>query len=316
MSDTDNEMRTESPVVVGLGELLWDLLPNGAHLGGAPANFAYGAALLGACSVVVSRVGNDDRGDEAQQILDEHGLDIGYIQTDRQHPTGTVNVDLSKDGLASYDIVENVAWDHLQWNEELQKLAMRADAVCFGSLVQRSAESRETVHHFLDHTRADCLKFFDVNLRPPFCNGFVVRQSIRRADVLKLNHEEVPQVLEFSSLPLCADEDAARKLREHYSLKAVCITRGANGSVIATATETQTHPGMRIELVDTVGAGDAFTAGLAIQMLAGAPLSSVSRAANGMGAWLASQCGAMPGISPEERDRLRREYGGDRKDEY
>jgi fructokinase len=309
MRDTDNAMKTESPVVVGLGELLWDLLPNGSHLGGAPANFAYVASLLGAYSVVVSRVGNDDLGHNAQHILHQHGLDAAYIQTDWQYPTGTVNVNLSKDGLATYDIVENVAWDHLQWSNELQELAMRADAVCFGSLVQRSAESRETVHRFLDNVRADCLKIFDVNLRPPFCSAFVVRQSIRRADVLKLNHEEVPSVLEFSSLPLSADEEAAQSLRKHYSLKAVCITRGANGSIIATATETHTHPGLEVKVADTVGAGDAFTAGLAIQMLAGAPMSSVSRAANGMGAWLASQCGAMPVPLPDEQERLRREYG-------
>ncbi len=302
-------MMTRRPVVVGLGELLWDLLPTGAHLGGAPANFAYIASLLGAESLVVSRLGADELGERARRTLQKHGLDVGYIQLDEQHPTGTVNVQLAADGSATYEIVKDVAWDYLEWSEGLEYIAGRADAVCFGSLVQRSSVSRETVQRFLDHTRADCLKIFDVNLRPPFSNAAVVRQSMRRADVLKLNHEEVPHVLEFCSLQASSDEDAARALQQHCDFKAVCITRGSNGSVIATPNEVRVHPGVTVDVADTIGAGDAFTASLALQMLLGAPIRSVSDAANGMGAWVASQKGAMPVPAPEEQRRLRGAYG-------
>lgn len=297
------------PVAVGLGELLWDILPAGAHLGGAPANFAYICSLLGAESIVVSRVGTDDLGERARCTLQEHGLDVSFIQIDPQRPTGTVNVELAVDGTATYNIVNNVAWDYLRWCSELQHVAQMADVVCFGTLVQRSSESRETVQRFLDHTRPDCLKIFDVNLRPPCCNPSIVGQSLRRADVLKLNHEEVPQVLDFCSLPPARDEEAARSLQRQFGFKAVCITRGPNGSVIATGTETHAHPGIAIDVADTIGSGDAFTAGLAIQMLLASPLHAVSVAANGLGAWVASQKGAMPVPTVAEGKRLRLAYG-------
>lgn len=302
-------MRKERPVVVGIGELLWDLLPTGAHLGGAPANFAYIASLLGAESTVLSRVGNDQLGQAARRTLQKHGLDTGYIQTDPQHPTGTVKVHLAADGTATYEIVENVAWDNLQWGNELEYIAERADVVCFGSLVQRSSESRETVQRFLDNVRPDCLTIFDVNLRRPFWNAAIVRQSMRRAQVLKLNHEEVPQVLEFCALSPSSDEEAAFSLQQHFSCKAVCITRGPNGSIIATPAGIHTHPGTQVKVADTIGAGDAFTAGLALQMLFGSPVPSISDAANGVGAWVASQKGAMPVPTPSERKRLRQTYG-------
>jgi fructokinase len=302
-------MRTDRPVVVGLGELLWDLLPTGAHLGGAPSNFAYIASLLGAESVVVSRIGTDDLGDKARRTLQEHGLDVTFLQTDDQYSTGTVNVHLAADGIANYEIVENVAWDHLQWTTKLEQIARRADAVCFGTLVQRSAESRECVQRFLDHTRPDCLKIFDVNLRPPFANASIVRQSLARADVLKLNHEEVPEVLIYCSLPEAEDEAAARALQQRFSLKAVCITRGPNGSVIYAPDHVHVHAGVAVKVADTIGAGDAFTAGLAIQLLRNESISSVSAAANGIGSWVASQNGAMPVVSPAERSRLRTAFG-------
>ncbi|HYH00857.1 MAG TPA: carbohydrate kinase [Terriglobales bacterium] len=297
------------PVVVGLGEILWDLLPAGKHLGGAPANFAYIAGLLGASGVVVSRVGGDELGAASQQMLRRTLIDVSTLQVDPELPTGTTEVSVSDEGVASYRIVEGVAWDHLTWTPELCTLAARADAVCFGTLAQRSEESRKTILRFLDETRPDCLRVFDANLRAPFYGRDVMIDSLQRATVVKLNHEEVGYALECSSLRATNDVEAADALKNRWGAEAVCITRGPRGSVIATANGTAVHAGIPIRVVDTIGAGDAFTAAMTMQMLAGASLERVSEAANGIASWIVSRPGAMPAVSAEEMCRLRSAFG-------
>src|SRR4051794_3778464 len=181
--------------VVGLGEVLWDLLPSGASLGGAPANFAYITTLMGDQGVVASCVGEDSRGLDALRRMEELGLDIDHVQTDREHPTGVVNVELDENGLAMYEIAHPVAWDFLHWTLDWQRLAETADAVCFGSLAQRSAASRATIRRFLASTSDDTLKIFDVNLRQSYYSSDVLSESMTLADLVKLNNDELPKIM-------------------------------------------------------------------------------------------------------------------------
>lgn len=292
-------------VVVGLGEVLWDMLPAGKHLGGAPANFAYIAQLLGARAAIASRVGADELGTSAIELLQAAGIDVSCMQIDPFHHTGTAVAKLEEDGTARYQITQNAAWDHLAWTPELAELAERADAVCFGSLAQRSPDSRRTVRRFLESTKPDCLRVFDVNLRPPFWERDTLIDSFHRATVAKLNEEELPFAMECSSLDASSVTEAADALRQRWGLLAVCISRGRHGSVIATEADMAVHTGQPTEVVDTVGAGDAFVAAMTLQLLKHASAEKVSEAANAVARWVVSRPGAMPPASAEERAQLR-----------
>ena len=291
------------PLVVGLGELLWDLFPKGKQLGGAPANFAYIAALLGDRSVVASRVGDDRLGQEALWHLSSHGLDVSHVQRDLEHPTGAVKVDLDTKGQAEYHFVENVAWDFMEFTEDWISLARSAHAVCFGSLAQRSPASRATIKSFLCAMPSFAIGIFDVNLRQSYFSGEVLRDSARFARVLKLNHDEFPRFLDLMQCPLKnserSDVHAARWLCREFGIQLVCITRGADGSLLVTPSSQDEHSGFRVKIADTVGAGDAFAATMVHHALRGSSLAATNAAANRMGAWLASQEGAMPPPDPE-----------------
>jgi fructokinase len=267
------------------------------------------AAFLGAAAAVVSRVGHDDLGHEALSTLRDAGLDTSQVQVDSDHPTGTAIVSLDSHGLTGFTITEDTAWDFLCSTPELAALAARTDAVCFGTLAQRSAVSRRAIRDFLAHTPPQCLKVLDVNLRPPYDSPDLLKGSLPLADVLKLSREELPRVLRACGLSAGDEVEAAYALQQSCSLRAVCITRGEHGSVIATEKGTAVHPGVPVQVVDTVGAGDAFTAAMTLKLLAGAGLEEVSHAANAVGAWVASQPGAMPAASAPERARLRRLFG-------
>ncbi len=199
-------MSAKVPIVVGLGEFLWDFLPGGKELGGAPANFCHAAKLLGNEAWLVSSVGNDDLGEEILSKLTETGLPRDYIQRDPVHPTGTVNVDVGDAGQPSFDIVEEVAWDYIGWTDGLETLAARADAVCFGSLAQRSSRSRETTHKFIRAMRPESVRVFDVNLRQSFYSAKVISESLALANVVKLNHDELPIVAGLLGLNYSQDE--------------------------------------------------------------------------------------------------------------
>jgi fructokinase len=280
--------------VVGLGEVLWDLLPGGACLGGAPANFAYITTLMGDHGIVASSIGEDSRGIDALRRLEELGLDIDHVQTDREHPTGTVNVDVDGNGQPRFEIAQPVAWDYLQWTLDWQHLAETADAVCFGSLAQRSATSRETIRRFLKATRANTLKIFDVNLRQSFYSQDVLAESMRLADIVKLNNDELPRLMSFNGMPQKDELTSARRLMAEYQLELVCITRGGKGSLLVAEKNSSEHPGFKVQVADTVGSGDAFTAGLVHEYLRGASLDLMNEVANLVGAWVASEVGAMP----------------------
>jgi fructokinase len=280
--------------VVGLGEVLWDVLPERTCLGGAPANFAYIATLLGDQGIVASRVGVDAQGVEALRRMKELGLVIGHVQTDRKHATGTVNVKVDSQGIAQFEISYSVAWDFLEWTSDWQRLAREADAVCFGSLAQRSEESRATIRRFLSATSTSAVKIFDVNLRQSYYSEQVISESLKLADIVKLNDEELPQIMSLSGLPHKDERSSVERLIEVYDVKLVCITRGERGSLLVSGRETSDHPGFRVKVADTVGSGDAFTAGLVHEYLRGASLEGMNEVANRVGAWVASEVGAMP----------------------
>lgn len=279
--------------VVGLGEVLWDLFPTGACLGGAPANFAYITTLMGDEGIVASRVGQDSPGLDALRKLEELGLNIDHIQTDRDHPTGTTNVEIDPKGHPRFEIAPDVAWDCLQWTPAWQRLAARADAVCFGSLAQRAELSRATIRKFLAASSA-ALRVFDVNLRESHYSEDILVESMRLADIVKLNEAELPQIMSMSKLPYKDELSSAKRLLETYGMKIVCITRGGHGSLLVRGNESSQHPGFRVRVADTVGSGDAFTAGLVHEYLHGASLDLMNEVANLVGAWVASEVGAMP----------------------
>lgn len=303
-------MGTDLGTVVGLGEVLWDVLPQGKQLGGAPTNFAYISGLLGHRAIVASAVGADALGQELLARLTELNLDTAFVQASRQHPTGTVNVMLDRNGQPDYEIEENVAWDFLAWTPEWQQLAARAAVICFGTLAQRSAVSRETIRTFLRASRADAVRIFDVNLRQSFFSADVLAESLRLANVAKLNEMELHPVMQL--LGLAADDARATRdandahgenasaecLRRNFGLDLVCVTRGGHGSLLAREGESDEHPGFKVHVADSVGAGDAFAAALAHHVLRGSSLRVTNEAANRMGAWVASQSGGTPRADP------------------
>ena len=280
--------------VVGLGEVLWDLFPGRACLGGAPANFAYITTLMGDRGIVASRVGQDSRGIEALRRLEELGLNIDHVQTDCEHPTGTVNVDIDGNGQPRFEITQPVAWDHLQWTLDWQHLAETANAVCFGSLAQRSETSHETIRRFLKATPPGTVKIFDVNLRQSFYSQEILADSMKLADIVKFNNDELPKIMSLNRMPHEDELSSARRLIGEYELELVSITRGGRGSLLVGKKNSSEHPGFKVKVEDTVGSGDAFTAGLVHEYLHGASLDLMNEVANLVGAWVASEAGAMP----------------------
>ena len=305
-----SEQDAGSPkLVVGIGELLWDILPDGPQLGGAVSNFAVMSSRLGDHGVIASRVGDDQLGRHAQAVLSGLPVDSSYIQLDTNHVTSSVSVSLTE-GQAKYVIHEPVAWDYLEFTSAWLTLAQQADAVCFGTLAQRSANAQRTIQGFLAETRQDCLRLLDVNLRAPFYTAKTLESSLDYATVLKMNDSEVPQVLELLGMPHTDDLNpnalvtGARALTDEFPLSLICITMGGNGSLLVGRSQVDRHPGVRTEVVDTVGAGDCFTAALTHYYLQGASLAVMNEAGNRWGAWMASQRGAMPPLDDAKRDEL------------
>ena len=287
-----------TPTIVGLGEILWDVFPDGPRFGGAPANFACSAAELtqGSCRVeMISAVGDDEFGPPALQALRDHGVGVDYVPIKAQQ-TGQVLVRLDDKGQATYTFAEDTAWDNLNWSTDLAALAMHTAAVCFGTLGQRSNASQDVIRRFVDATPGDCLRIFDINLRPPYWTPDVIRQSLPLSNILKLNDAELPELAALLDLS-GSDEQLAAQLIDHFQLKLVVLTRGDNGSLLVDATgQTSELAGDRIPVVDTVGAGDSFTAAIAVGLLKGLDLSSLHRRAANVAAFVCSRAGATPSI--------------------
>jgi fructokinase len=289
---------TKPAVMIGLGEVLWDLLPSGRVLGGAPGNFAYMSSVLGDEGIVASRVGNDDLGREACRAMQKLGLSTAYLQHDDRYETGTATVRIDNGGQPTFTIKEPVSWDFLQWTAEWEELASRADAICFGSLAQRSAASAVTIERFLQSAPEKALRICDVNLRQSFYSQDMLAKSFQHAHIVKLNEMELVQVSKLLDLGAGSDEALARRLLGECGLRLVFVTRGDRGSLLVSQTQTVEHRGFQVKVVDAIGAGDASTACLAHYYLRGQSLENVSEFANRVASWIATQRGAMPPSIP------------------
>jgi len=296
-------MDSSKRIVVGLGEALWDMLPTGKHLGGAPLNFAYIASLLGEHALIASRIGNDPLGAEIQSELGGRNLDTSGIQTDSKLPTGTVDVRF-RGGQPEYEIRQPAAWDALEWTPKWGEIAAKCDAVCFGSLAQRASKSRQTIQNFLENTRPACLRVFDINLRRPFYDREVIDSSLHLATILKLNDLELPEIAAILSLKGDSTRVLMQQLLDRFGLKMVFVTCGEHGATAANKEKIVSHPGFKVHVRDTIGAGDAFTAAAIHCVLRGIDLEKTLAIANQWASWVASQAGAMPPIGEKERLKM------------
>jgi len=290
------EDRMPRSVVVGIGEVLWDVFPHGEHFGGAPANVAMHAAALGAKSYMVGAVGPDARGDAALARLDAAGVNRTAVAQLLGRPTGVVNVSVGAKGQPSFDIAADVAWDYLPWSEAVDDAAGRADAFCFGTLAQRAAVSRATIKRALKATRKSAWRLFDVNLRQNYYDERVVTSSLELANAVKLNDEELPVVARLCKLAPGDVVDQLRMVCDWFGLRLAALTRGAAGSLLVTPGEVCESAAPATTVCDTVGAGDAFTAALLVGLLKGRSLTEVSERANAVAAYVCSQPGATPPI--------------------
>lgn len=284
------------PVVVGAGETLWDVFPDGDHFGGAPANVALHAAALGAEAWLVSAVGRDGRGDAALARLDAAGVERSTVAQLADHPTGVVRVSLDIAGHPVYEIAAESAWDCVPWSAAVQQAAERADAIAFGSLAQRGPISRATIRRAVATTRDSSWRLFDVNLRQAYYDAGVLTTSLELANAVKLNDEELPVVARLCGVRAAAPADQLRALCDRFGLKLAALTRGACGALLVTSDEACESAAPPTVVADTVGAGDAFTAALLIGVLAGRSLDEVSRRANAVASYVCSQPGATPPI--------------------
>lgn len=289
-------------IVVGMGEALWDVLPEGKKIGGAPANFAYHVSQFGLPGYVVSAVGDDALGREIVENFTSKGLN--QLIAEVPYPTGTVQVEIDQAGIPQYDIKENVAWDNIPYNDSLEALAKRTKAVCFGSLAQRNVVSRETINRFLDAMPQsdDSLVVFDVNLRQGFYNKEILCNSMSRCNILKINDEELVTVSRMFGYPGIDLQDKCWILLGKYNLKMLILTCGINGSYVFTPGNVSFQPTPKVEVADTVGAGDSFTAAFISSILKGKSVQEAHSRAVQTSAYVCTRKGAMPILPAELTD--------------
>jgi fructokinase len=289
--------------IVGIGEVLWDLLPSGRQLGGAPGNFAYHAHALGANACVIARVGTDDLGRDIRLRFEAQGIADGTLQVDETAPTGTVTVTLSEKGNPNYIIHENAAWDRLAVTPAALKAVREANAICFGSLAQRSEISRASIQRLVSAASANSLRVFDINLRQKYFSREVIEQSLRLANVLKLNDGELPFLATLFDLTGSAEEQIER-LAQKFSLQVVALTRGADGSLLFQNGRWSDCASEPVKVVDTIGAGDSFTAALVIGLLLEKDLDEINRLANEVARHVCACAGATPPLPKKLCDRF------------
>lgn len=289
----------QKPIVTAIGEILWDVFPGGKRLGGAPANFAFYSAAFGLQSRIVSRIGADPSGDEIREQVKAYGLDPGFLQVDPVHPTGKVTVELDRQGIPAYSIHENTAWDFIEMTPELEELAARSRAVCFGTLAQRSPVSRKTIRRFLEKVPENCLKICDMNLRAPYEDPAVIEYCLSACDVMKLNEDETGHIRRLFGWNE-SGWDLLHKIRDGFSVKYLSETRGESGSRLLCPDKFIEHPGYSIRLKDTVGAGDAFTAVLAVGILGKDSCEALNKRANRTASLVCEQVGAWTKLPIKE----------------
>lgn len=288
--------------IVGLGEALWDVLPEGKKLGGAPANFAYHAGQFGLDTLAISAVGEDQLGDETLSALEEKGLK--YIMPRVPFPTGTVQIELDAQGVPAYEIREGVAWDNIPFTPEMEKVARSCKAVCWGSLAQRHEVSRNTIHRFLDATPPTCLKIFDINLRQTFYDEEVIRASLKRCNILKINDEELVTIGRLFGYPGLDMSNKCWLILGKYNLDMLVLTCGVNGSYVFKPGAMTFIETPKVDVADTVGAGDSFTASFCAAILKGLSVSDAHQLAVETSAYVCTCNGAMPRIPAELTGRL------------
>lgn len=288
------------PIIAGIGEILWDVLESSEELGGAPVNFAFHAGALGAEAYAISTVGDDDRGKAALEKLRQRKVSIEHITVMPGATTGYVLAQVDSEGVAAYTFPDNVAWDRIQIHDKTRNLAGRLDAICFGSLAQRSDISRLAITDYLKNVQQTTLKVLDLNLRQQFYTSEIIRDSLNLADVLKLNDDEILHIAEMEHLK-GNDESKLKMLVERYSLQLAALTRGGQGSLLVSAAQVSNHPGYQAEVVDTIGAGDSFTAATILGLLKGYSLDEINDHANRVAAFVCSQKGAMPALPDDCR---------------
>lgn len=288
-------------IVVGMGEALWDVLPEGKKIGGAPANFAYHVSQFGLPSRVVSAIGNDPLGREIVENFTSKGLN--HLIEEVPYPTGTVQVEIDPAGVPQYDIKENVAWNNIPYTARLEALAGQTRAVCFGSLAQRNVVSRDTINRFLDAMpqTADSLVVFDVNLRQGFYTKEILCNSMKRCNILKINDEELVTVSRMFGYPGIDLQDKCWILLGKYNLRMLILTCGINGSYVFTPGNVSFQPTPKVEVADTVGAGDSFTAAFIASLLKGKSVTEAHALAVRTSAFVCTRKGAMPELPPDLR---------------
>lgn len=288
-------------LLVGLGELIWDLIPAGRSLGGAPSNFAYHSRLLGNRAVIASRVGDDKLGCDASGVLSRVGVEANYLQVDLEHPTGTVGVEIDGHGEPHFTVNLDSAWDYLALSSQWGELAREAHVICFGTLGQRNPCARETIQSFLRLSRPTALRIFDVNLRHWFFTAELLVSSLEIANIVKFSSDELLTTAKLLSIDGSGEYEICRGLINLYGLDLVVVTRSERGSLLFTSRDVVEHTGYHVEVADTIGCGDAFTAALAHCLVNGLSLGEASETANRMGAWVATQAGATP---PATRQKI------------
>ncbi len=292
----------EKKYVVGLGEALWDVLPEGKKLGGAPSNFAFHAGQFGLDAIAVSALGEDRLAEETVQQLEEKHLD--YCMPRVPYPTGTVQVLLDEDGVPTYDIRENVAWDNIPYTLDVMHVAQNTRAVCWGSLAQRNVVSRNTIYRFLDDTPADCMKIFDINLRQNFYTKDVISESLKRCNVLKINDEELVTIGRLFGYPGLDIENKCWLILGKYDLDMLVLTCGVNGSYVFARGSMSYQQTPHVEVADTVGAGDSFTGTFCAAILAGHSVADAHKAAVEVSAYVCTQNGAMPPLPETLKSKI------------
>lgn len=281
-------------LVVGLGEVLWDMLPEGRKIGGAPVNFAYHAGQFGIDTMAVSAIGNDKLGEDT--IAEMNGKHLNHIFPSVPYPTGSVQVSLDEKGVPAYDIKENVAWDNIPFTNEIESVARSCRAVCFGSLAQRNAVSRSTIRKFIESTPSGCIRIFDINLRQNFYTSNVIHDSLEHCNILKINDEEIMLVSRMFNYDSSNIENVCRTIMEDFSLEMVILTCGTKGSYIFTKGGVSFMPTPKVNVADTVGAGDSFTGSFCAAILRGLPVAEAHKKAVEVSAYVCTQNGAMPEI--------------------
>lgn len=289
------------PVIVSVGEILWDRFPKEAQLSGAPTNVAIHAAALGAESWLVSAVGNDSLGNMALSRLDAAGVHRDTVSLMRSRPTGTVLMKLDSKGTLKYDFAENVAWDQLVWSPQVERVVKRAEALTFGTLAQRSQESRDTVRHAAGATSPRAWRLFDVNLRQNYYDSETIRTSLMLANAVKLNERELPEVARRSGVRGATDSEVLLALCDKFALRLAVLTRGTRGALLRSHTLSVEVSSPPMEVVDFVGSGEAFTAALLVGLLEGLSLEQVGTKACALAAYVRSQPRATPEIPSEYR---------------